>query len=76
MKHWEQTLETYVYKPLQHMHISIYFFNIHMKHLQRVSETSKLLEHMFATCVFQRNMAWAARRTEAVEAGATADGST
>jgi hypothetical protein len=30
--------------------IPIYFCNIHMKHLQHTSGTSKTLKHMLATC--------------------------
>jgi hypothetical protein len=32
--------------------IPIYFCNIHIKHLQHISETSKILETYIATCTF------------------------
>jgi hypothetical protein len=36
MKHWEQTLATYLWNTCN---ISIYFYNIHIKHLQHITET-------------------------------------
>jgi hypothetical protein len=39
MKHWEQKLATYVDNHYNICNISIYFCNIHMKHLQHTSET-------------------------------------
>jgi hypothetical protein len=44
MKHLEQTLATYVYSHCNICNIPIYFYNIHMKHLQHTSESSKTLE--------------------------------
>jgi hypothetical protein len=39
MKHLEQTLATYVYGHCNICNISIYFCNIHVKHLQHTFET-------------------------------------
>jgi hypothetical protein len=50
MKHFEQTLATYVYC---HCNIPIYFCNIHMKHLQYTSET---LETYACNMYFQQNL--------------------
>ena len=38
MKHWRQTLATYVYN---HCNIQIYFYSIYIKHLQYISKTSE-----------------------------------
>jgi hypothetical protein len=39
MKNWEQKLTTYTYNHFNICNISIYFCNIHVKHLQYTSET-------------------------------------
>ena len=39
-------LVTYVYSHCNIYNILIYFCNIHMKHLQRTSETSKTIENI------------------------------
>jgi hypothetical protein len=44
MKHWEQKLAMYVYNHCNICNIPIYFYNIHMKHLQHTYETSEILE--------------------------------
>ena len=44
MKHWEQTVATYVYNHCNICNIPIYFCNIRMKHLKHTYETSKTLE--------------------------------
>jgi hypothetical protein len=44
IKHLKQTLATYMYNHCK-CSISIYFCNIHMKHLQHTSETCKTLEN-------------------------------
>jgi hypothetical protein len=36
VKHWKQKLATYIYN---HCNITIYFCNIHMKHLQHTFKT-------------------------------------
>ena len=53
LKHWEQKLATYVYN---HCNISIYFCNIHMKHLHHLDETSDTLETYSCNMRFQRAM--------------------
>jgi hypothetical protein len=44
MKHLEHTLETYVYSHCNMCNISIYFFNMKIKHLQHPDETSEILK--------------------------------
>ena len=44
MKYLEQTLAIYVYSHCNICNIPIYFCNIHMKHLQRTSETYEIIE--------------------------------
>ena len=44
MKHLEQTLATYMYSHCNICDISIYFCNIHTKHLQHTSETYEILK--------------------------------
>ena len=39
MKHLEQTFATYVYSHCNICNIPIYFCNVHIKHLQHISET-------------------------------------
>jgi hypothetical protein len=42
MKHLERTLATYVYNHCNKCNITIYFCNIHIKHLQHTSETIEI----------------------------------
>jgi hypothetical protein len=44
IKHWEYKLTTYVYNHFNICKIPIYFYNIHMKHLQHTYKTSETLE--------------------------------
>jgi hypothetical protein len=44
MKHLEQTLETYMYSHCNMYNITIYFYNIKIKHLQYPDETCETLE--------------------------------
>jgi hypothetical protein len=58
MKHFEQTLTTYVYSYCNMCNIPIYFYNIHMQHLQYISET---LKHTLATYASSREtISWPA----------------
>jgi hypothetical protein len=52
LKHWKQKLATYVYKHCDICNIPIYFCNFHMKHLQRLDETSETLETYFLQYAF------------------------
>jgi hypothetical protein len=42
MKHLEQTFEIYLYSHCNICNITIYFCNIHMKHLQHTYETIEI----------------------------------
>jgi hypothetical protein len=53
MKHLEQTLATYVYSHCNMCNIRIYFYNIHIKHLQHTSEISKTLGICVCNMQFQ-----------------------
>ena len=65
MKHFEQTLTTYVYSHCNMCNILIYFCNILMKHLQHPFETSETLETYFCNMRFQRNISLLFGRMEA-----------
>jgi hypothetical protein len=62
MKHLEPTLATYMYNYCNMCNIPI---NIHMKHLQLTSETSKIIETYACNMHFQRNISLLLRRMEA-----------
>jgi hypothetical protein len=52
MKHWEQTLATYVYNHCNICNISIYFCNTHIKHLQHTLKHLKHLKHRLQHALF------------------------
>jgi hypothetical protein len=56
MKHFQQTLATYVYSYCNICNIRIYFCNIYMKYLQHTSETSEKIEMYVCNMRFQRNI--------------------
>jgi hypothetical protein len=62
MKHLERTLATYVYKHCNMCNITIYFCNIHMKHLQHTSEIFETIKIYSCNMRFQRNMSFATRQ--------------
>ena len=53
MKYLERTLATYVYNYCNMCNITIYFCNIHMKHLQH---TPEIIETYSYNMRFQRNI--------------------
>jgi hypothetical protein len=65
MKYLEQMLATYVYNHCNMCNIPIYFCNIHIKHLQRTSETPETLEIYTCNMWFQRNISLLLGRMEA-----------
>ena len=65
MKHYEQILATYMYSHCNMCNIPIYFCNIHMKHLQHASKTSKTLETYVCNMRFQHNIFLLLRQMEA-----------
>ena len=66
MKHWEQTLATYIYNHCNICNILIYFCDICMKHLQHTSETSEILKTYACNMRFQRNIILLLGRMELV----------
>jgi hypothetical protein len=62
MKYLEHMLATYVYN---HCNIPIYFCNIHIKHLQRTSETPETLKIYACNMWFQCNISLLLGRMEA-----------
>jgi hypothetical protein len=56
MKHLEQMLATYVYNHCNMYNITIYFCNIHIKHLQYTSETFETIETYSCNMRFQCNI--------------------
>ena len=56
MKYLERTLATYVYNYCNMGSITIYFCNIHMKHLQHTTKTSETIETYAWNMRFQRNI--------------------
>ena len=65
MKHWEQMFAIYVYNHWNICNIRVYFCNIHMKHLQRSSETSATLKTDACNECFQAQHLFAAYEMEA-----------
>jgi hypothetical protein len=65
MKHFEHTLETYVYSHYNMCNIPGYFCNIDIQHLQHTSETSETLETYYCNIRFQRNIRLLLGRIEA-----------
>jgi hypothetical protein len=56
MRHSDHTLQTYVYSHCNMCNVSIYFYNIKMKHLQHLDKTSETLKTYACNMGFQRNV--------------------
>jgi hypothetical protein len=56
LQHPYKTLATYVYSYYNICNIPIYFCNIDIQHLQRISETSETLEIYSCNIRFQRSI--------------------
>jgi hypothetical protein len=65
MKHFEYTLEIYVYSHCNMCNIPIYFYNTNIKHLQHTFQTPETLETYVCNMRFQRNISMLLRRMEA-----------
>jgi hypothetical protein len=61
----ERTLAICVYNHCNMCNITIYFCNIHMKHLQHISKTSETIETYFCNMHFQRNVSLLLGKIEA-----------